>query len=110
MENRIYLSVIIPAYNEEKRLPKTLEEIVKYLNNQSYESEIIVVDSGSKDRTREIVKEKQKEIAEGPAREFGTLNARKTELQAKINKHNEDIARVIEEAKMAGQPSDCIKR
>lgn len=58
----MYLSVIIPAYNEEKRLPKTLEDIGNYLKKQTYESEIIVVDGGSKDRTREIVKEKQREI------------------------------------------------
>jgi len=57
MPNRIYLSVIIPAYNEEKRLPKTLEVIDEYLKNQSYGYEIIVVNDGSKDRTVEVVRE-----------------------------------------------------
>lgn len=52
----MYLSVIIPAYNEEKRLPKTLEEIDKYLKKQSYDYEIMVVNDGSKDRTVEIAK------------------------------------------------------
>ncbi|MCK4473884.1 glycosyltransferase family 2 protein [Candidatus Parcubacteria bacterium] len=51
----MYLSVIIPAYNEEKRLPKTLKEIDKYLRQQNYEYEIIVVNDGSKDRTSEVV-------------------------------------------------------
>lgn len=51
------LSVIIPAYNEEKRLPKTLEEIQRYLKQQSYQSEIIVVDGGSTDKTAKIVRE-----------------------------------------------------
>ena len=51
----MYLSVIIPAYNEEKRLPQTLAEIDKYLGRQKYESEIIVVDGGSSDRTSEVV-------------------------------------------------------
>lgn len=60
MRNEIYLSVIIPAYNEEKRLTRTLEEIDKYLRTQTYDYEIIVVNSGSTDRTAEIVKEKQK--------------------------------------------------
>jgi dolichyl-phosphate beta-glucosyltransferase len=50
------LSVIIPAYNEEKRLPKTLEEIDKYLSKQSYEYEILVVNDGSKDKTAEVAK------------------------------------------------------
>ena len=56
--SQIHLSVIIPAYNEEKRLPKTLDDISAYLEKQDYESEIIVVDGGSKDRTSDIVKER----------------------------------------------------
>jgi len=56
MPNKMYLSVIIPAYNEEKKLPKTLEEIDKYLRRQSYDSEILVVNDGSKDKTAEIVR------------------------------------------------------
>ncbi len=50
------LSVIIPAYNEEKRIGKTLEEINAYLSRQNFDYEILVVDNGSKDRTREIVR------------------------------------------------------
>jgi len=48
------LSVIIPAYNEEKRLPKTLREIDRYLSKQDYDYEILVVNDGSKDRTVEV--------------------------------------------------------
>ncbi len=59
----MYLSVIIPAYNEERRLPGTLKEIDKYLSGQSYQYEIIVVDGGSKDRTPEVVKEMSREIS-----------------------------------------------
>ena len=51
----MYLSVIIPAYNEEKRLSKTLNSIDNYLKKQNYEYEILVVDNGSKDKTVEIV-------------------------------------------------------
>ena len=58
----MHLSVIIPAYNEERRLPGTLKEIDKYLRKQNYQSEIIVVDGGSKDRTPEVVKEMGREI------------------------------------------------
>lgn len=58
----MYLSVIIPAYNEEKRLPKTLKEIDKYLRAQNYESEIIVVSDGSTDKTVDVVKELMSEI------------------------------------------------
>ena len=52
----MYLSVVIPAYNEERRLPKTLEEIDDYLRRQSYDYEIIVVNDGSKDKTAEVVR------------------------------------------------------
>lgn len=59
--SNIRLSVIIPAYNEEKRLPKTLREVDKYLSKQDYNYEIVVVDDGSKDetvaKTREMVSE-----------------------------------------------------
>jgi glycosyltransferase involved in cell wall biosynthesis len=50
-----FLSVVVPAYNEERRLPQTLETIVDYLNRQAYASELIVVDDGSSDRTAQVV-------------------------------------------------------
>jgi dolichyl-phosphate beta-glucosyltransferase len=46
-----HLSVVIPAYNEEKRLPQTLAVVLDFLKKQSYASEIIVSDDGSQDRT-----------------------------------------------------------
>ena len=46
------ISIIIPAYNEEKRLPETLEKIRGYLAGANWSfSEIIVVDDGSTDGT-----------------------------------------------------------
>jgi len=59
----MYLSVVIPAYNEEKRLPKTLFEIDKYLKTQDYDYEIIVVNDGSKDKTAEVVRKLKPAIA-----------------------------------------------
>jgi dolichyl-phosphate beta-glucosyltransferase len=49
------LSIIIPAYNEEFRLPKTLEAIFAWLGSRASSAEVIVVDDGSSDRTREMV-------------------------------------------------------
>jgi dolichyl-phosphate beta-glucosyltransferase len=49
-----FLSIVIPAYNEQKRLPGTLEQIVHFLEQQSYTSEVIVVENGSTDHTYEI--------------------------------------------------------
>ena len=59
----MHLSVIIPAYNEERRLPKTLEEIDKYLSKQDYDYEIIVVSDGSKDKTAEVVESLKSQIS-----------------------------------------------
>lgn len=51
------LSIIIPAYNEERRLPATLETIQGFLVDQSYTSEVLIVENGSSDRTLEIAQE-----------------------------------------------------
>jgi glycosyltransferase involved in cell wall biosynthesis len=55
-------SVVIPAYNEEERLPRALERIGVYLRQYHPASEIIVVDDGSRDHTVEVVRERQKEM------------------------------------------------
>ncbi len=56
-EVRCYLSLIIPAYNEENRLPATLTRIAEYLATRDYSYELIVVDDGSSDDTRQIVRD-----------------------------------------------------
>lgn len=52
----IYLSVVVPAYNEQERIADSLYRIKEYLRAQPYRSEIIVVDDGSADLTTEVVK------------------------------------------------------
>ncbi len=47
----MHLSIIIPAHNEEKRLPPTLQAIEAFLKKQPYESEVLVVENGSRDLT-----------------------------------------------------------
>lgn len=51
----IFLSVIIPAYNEAQRLPLSLERVLEFLRKQPYPSEIIIVDDGSDDDTAVVV-------------------------------------------------------
>ncbi len=55
-QEKPFLSVVIPAYNEENRIVGTLREIEKFLLGKNYSSEIVVVDDGSKDRTIEVAK------------------------------------------------------
>ncbi len=51
----MYLSVIIPSYNEEKHIRKTVESIYQYLSGRNLEHEILVVTDGSTDKTSDIV-------------------------------------------------------
>ena len=52
----VSLSIVIPAYNEEKRLPATLDRVREYLStSQDPDWECIVVDDGSKDGTADFV-------------------------------------------------------
>ena len=59
--NDPFLSIIIPAFNEEKRLPNTLEKVFGFIRNQSFSTEVIVVDNGSWDSTLETAQSFQKE-------------------------------------------------
>ncbi len=56
-DNMPYLSVIIPAYNEEKNIKPTLENVLAYLTAQKFHYEVIVVNDGSSDSTANIVSE-----------------------------------------------------
>lgn len=52
-----FLSIIIPAYNEEARLPTSLEKLYAFLNSQTYTFEVVVVENGSQDRTLQVGQE-----------------------------------------------------
>lgn len=51
---RPFLSIVVPAYNEEERLVLSLEKIGSYLDAGGIDAEILVVDDGSRDRTAEL--------------------------------------------------------
>jgi len=55
--SRPHLSVVIPAFNEQDRLPASLERIDAYLRAQRIDAEILVVDDGSTDRTAALADE-----------------------------------------------------
>lgn len=82
-----FLSIIIPAYNEENRLPVTLEQVLGFVKMQPYEAEVLVVENGSTDRTLELAQEfarehpqicviQEKEKGKGLAVRTGMLAAR----------------------------------
>lgn len=51
-----FLTIVIPAYNEARRLPATLERILDFLDQQAYSAEVIVVDDGSTDDTAQVAR------------------------------------------------------
>lgn len=52
--SRPLLSLVVPAFNEAQRLPASLQSIQEYLAQQSFKSEVVVVDDGSEDRTAAV--------------------------------------------------------
>lgn len=84
----IQLSIVIPAFNEERRLPLTLVETIDYLDERGITYEILIVDDGSTDNTASIVSKFEKirhqlrllrlpiNSGKGKAVQFGMLNSR----------------------------------
>jgi len=52
-----FLSIVVPAHNEQARLPVSLPRIREFLEAQNFAWEVVVVDSGSTDRTAEVVRQ-----------------------------------------------------
>lgn len=52
-----FLSIIIPAHNEESRLPRSLGQVFAFLEQQAYAAEVLVVENASRDRTLEVAQE-----------------------------------------------------
>lgn len=53
----MFLSIVIPAYNEESRLPDTLDKVGSFLAAQDYAAEVLIVNNNSSDQTAQIIKD-----------------------------------------------------
>ena len=84
----MYLSVVIPAYNEAKRIVPTLKSVFDYLKKQNYEYEVLVVNDASKDNTAEIVQSFQSQVSS---------------LKLIDNKQNRGKAKAVQQGMMAAQ-------
>ncbi|MDO8530620.1 MAG: glycosyltransferase family 2 protein [Dehalococcoidia bacterium] len=86
----MFLSVVIPAYNEERRIGATLLDVAQYLERQPYSSETLVVDDGSLDGTAGVVEQCAREhphvrLLRAPHR--GKGHAVKTGMLAATGEH-----------------------
>jgi dolichyl-phosphate beta-glucosyltransferase len=106
MSGNTELSIVIPAYNEEKRIGSTLEKISLYLSGKSFSSEIIVVNDGSSDSTSSVLEGYKNKIPQlsiihnNPNRGKG-YSVKKGILQAKgryIIFSDADMSTPVEEA------------
>ncbi len=91
-EQAVSLTVVVPAYNEYRRLPLTLMEMIDYLDTQSLSYELLVVDDGSRDETAALVAKFEKirrqvrlirmpnNHGKGHAVKLGVLNAKGTRV------------------------------
>jgi len=78
------ISIIIPAYNEEKRLPATLAAVREYLGRSSWEfAEIVVVDDGSRDRTLEVAQSAGVRVLRNPGNRGKGYSVKHGALEAK---------------------------
>lgn len=84
-----FLSIVIPAHNEESRLPGSLERVFAFLREQSFTSEVLVVENGSSDHTYEI--------AQKYAKQYESLRV----IQNKVRGKGRAIQRGMKEAKGA---------
>lgn len=78
------ISIIIPAYNEDKRLPSTLEKIQRYLRQSSWDfAEIVVVDDGSRDATGEVARRSGARLITNPGNRGKGYTVRQGMLEAR---------------------------
>ena len=107
-------SIVIPAYNEGRRLPATLERILAYLTAQDWNAEIIVVNDASRDNTSEVVrrfaeKDSRLRLIENPGNRGKGYSVRSGILSARgqiILFTDADLSSPIEEAAKLFQAID----
>lgn len=104
MESATY-TIVIPAYNEERRLGATLEKVLEYVHLQGWSGEIIIVNDGSRDNTAELVRafaarNPQVRLVENPGNRGKGYSVRHGILQAQgevIAFSDADLSSPIEE-------------
>lgn len=89
---QVALSIVVPAFNEERRLPPTLIDIIDFFDRKGVSYEVLVIDDGSKDTTAEVVRKFERvrsqvrliqlprNYGKGHAVRLGVLNSRGSQI------------------------------
>lgn len=85
------LSIIIPAYNEEERLPKTLNQVISFFNNKHVDHEIIVINDGSKDGTKKVIEDYAKKFSQVKLINNGINQGKGYSVRAGVNQAQGDL-------------------
>jgi len=95
------ISIVIPAYNEEKRLPATLVKLRDYLSRAKWDfAEVVVVDDGSRDATAKVAREAGVRVLENPGNRGKGYTVRHGMLEARgewVLYSDADLSAPIEE-------------
>lgn len=105
------ISIIIPAYNEEKRLPATLSRVQEYLAASNWEfAEIVVVDDGSRDGTVKVAEAAGVRVLRNPGNRGKGYSVRHGMLEAKGDWaliSDADLSSPIEEVERLWGAAEC---
>lgn len=114
------LSVIIPAYNEEKNLPETLDGILAALRREGIRFELVIVNDNSQDATRQLVMERAQHDPElvlvdnpppggfGRAIRTGLRHFRGEAVAIMMADHSDDPADLVRCYRKLGEGYDCV--
>jgi len=90
------VSVILPAYNEEKALAKVVREVIKVMRGSKFKFEVVITDDGSKDRTFEIAKNLAREFREVKAFTHGVNKGKVAAVKTCVSKASGEVIVIMD--------------
>lgn len=106
--NTLLLSVVVPAYNEEKNIPESLPLLVETLRHEEIPFEVVVVNDNSKDRTPDVVNELHERFQEIRLVHNRMKNGLGRAIRTGLS-HAEGEAIVIVMADLSDSPEDVAR-
>ena len=99
------LSIVIPVYNEEESIPELLEWIFRVIDDHSIETEVIMIDDGSSDRSWEVITSFSKKDKRVVGLKFNRNYGKSAALQTGFNHSNGEVV-ITMDADMQDSPDE----